>query len=147
MYARSLFLLATRFFIKFFLCVKKNLQKKEFMGKTFCTCLILLNLFLGAALFANANHLIGQYIDGKFYVAPGTVHVAPNGIFLNLEGNFLPVEAVCTDDRGVYCLFPSCSSKMRDWKCPREGCGTWNGAWRIRCQRCDYPRPAGAIDD
>lgn len=106
-------------------------------------------MMFGMGVFAHElAPLAGQFVDDKYYVEPGTIHVAPNSIFLNLEGHFVPVESVSMDDCGVYCLLPNCSSKSRrDWKCPREDCGTWNGAWRIRCQRCGHPRPAGSFED
>lgn len=64
-----------------------------------------LGLLLGSTAFAiNAAPFAGQCIDGKFYVEPGTVYVAPNGIFLNLDGNYIPVGMVCSDEVGVYVL-------------------------------------------
>lgn len=63
-----------------------------------------LSLLLGTTALAITAPLADQYIDGKLYVEPGTVHVAPDGIFLHLEGNFVPVNAVCIDDGGIYVL-------------------------------------------
>ena len=59
-----------------------------------------LSLLLGTSAFAETASLAGQCIDGKFYVEPGTVHVAPNGIFLNIEGHLVPVSGVCVDEGG-----------------------------------------------
>lgn len=63
-----------------------------------------LSLFLGTTAFAEATPLVGEDTDDKFYVEPGTVHVAPNGIFLNLDGNFIPVSSVSADEEGIYVL-------------------------------------------
>lgn len=89
------------------------------MKKTVGICLMGLSILLGAGAFASTAPLAGQSIDAKLYVQPGTVHVAPNGIFLNVEGHFVPVTQVAIDADGIYvvgydcvrmvqCLNPKC---------------------------------------
>jgi hypothetical protein len=73
----------------------------------------------GAVAFADTAALAGQCIDGKLYIEPGTVHVAPNGIFLNVGGNFVPVSAVCKDKDGIYVLGYECVRMV--W-CPNPDC-------------------------
>jgi len=86
------------------------------MKKAMSICLMGLGILLGAVAFAETDLLAGQCIDGKLYVEPGTVHVAPNGIFLNLDGNFVPVNGVCIDEFGIYVLGYDC---MRIVTCPQ----------------------------
>ena len=75
-----------------------------------------LSMLLGTtSVFAEA----GQCIDGKLYVEPGTVHVAPNGIFGHVEGHFVPVNAVCMDEGGIYVLGYNC---VRIVQCPNPKC-------------------------
>ncbi len=82
-------------------------------------CFIVCGILIGSTTsFANLSTLAGQYVDGKYYIEPGTVHVAPSGIFLNCEGDFIPVEMVCVDEFGVYVLGYDC---MRMVTCSRCG--------------------------
>jgi hypothetical protein len=102
------------------------------MKKMICFFVVGLSMFLGTAAFAETAPFAGQCIDGKFYVEPGTVHVAPNGIFLNLEGNCVPVNYVAMDEYGVYVLGYDC---MRMVTCPR--CGRTYNADRYS-DRCPH---------
>ncbi len=63
-----------------------------------------LTTLFGALAFADTAVLSDQSIDGKFYVEPGTVYIAPDGIFLNVEDNFVPISGVCVDEGGIYVL-------------------------------------------
>jgi hypothetical protein len=102
------------------LSFEKSLTQRKFMRRILN--FFALNLLLGTTAFAiNTTPFAGQCIDGKFYVEPGTVHVAPNGIFLNLDGNFIPVEMVCMDDEGVYVL--EYEEGPKNWVCCTR-CGT-----------------------
>lgn len=74
------------------------------MKKTLFFLILCLPALLQTFIFAETASLAGQFIDGKYYVAPGTVHVGPENIYLNLEGNLYPIQAVCIDDYGVYVL-------------------------------------------
>ena len=75
-------------------------------------------MLCGAGAFANETApRAGKFTDGKFYVTPGTVHVGANGIFLNLEENFIPVNAVCMDEYGGYVL-------------------GYNAVYVVECPRC-----------
>lgn len=87
------------------------------MKKIMSACLMGLSIFFGSIAFAETVSLAGQCIDGKLYVEPGTVHVAPNGIFLNLAGNFVPVNGVCVDEYGIYVLGYDAVRMMRGPKC------------------------------
>ncbi len=89
------------------------------MRKMIAFCLMAFCTFFDVGAFANETlPLAGQCIDKKLYVEPGTVHVAPTGIFLNLEGNFVPVDAVCIDEHGVYVL-------------------GYNAVKMVKCHQCD----------
>jgi hypothetical protein len=89
------------------------------MRKRRIFCLMASCMLFGAREFASeAAPFAGQCIDGKLYVEPGTVHVAPNGIFLNQEGSFVPVSAVCVDDYGIYV---SGYNAVRMVRCPTCG--------------------------
>lgn len=89
------------------------------MRKAMSFFLMGLSMLLGAVAFADTASLAGRCIDGKLYVEPGTVHVAPNGIFLNVEGNFVPVNEVCVDEGGIYVLGYDC---VRMVQCTNPKC-------------------------
>lgn len=61
-------------------------------------------------------------INGKFYVPIGSVYVAPNSIFININGSMFPVTGISVDAEGVY---------FEEYQCVREG-----GEWR--CKNCGY---------
>lgn len=99
---------------------------------------LLLNI---AAFTSEAAPFAGQTIDGKLYVEPGTVYVAPNGIFLNVEGNLIAVNSICMDQYGVH--VPNYQA-VRMVRCPE--CGNYydadnqssqcrNGYHPWKCQR------------
>jgi hypothetical protein len=99
---------------------------EEFMRKMFTLYAIISCMFFSTGAFATeVAPFAGQCIDGKFYVEPGTVHVAQNGIFLNVERSFVPVNAVCMDEYGIYVLG---YNAVRMVKCPKPDCGQWYDA-------------------
>jgi hypothetical protein len=111
------------------------------MKKSFNFCLMGLSMLLGSFAFAETAPLAGQYIEGKLYVEPGTVHVAPNGIFINLEGNFISVDSVCIDGGGIYVTGYEAVRMVRCPKCGNEYdadnqssvCNNGRHGWK--CQR------------
>jgi hypothetical protein len=72
-------------------------MKKIFLSFVFC--LISFQSF--------ASEII-QELNGKYYVAPGSVYVASDAIYINFEGNFVPVQGISSDSNGIYILDHDC---------------------------------------
>lgn len=68
-------------------------MKKYFM--------MLVAIFAFSAAYASCGD------DDRLYVEPGCIYVAPNGIFLNIEGEFYGVSAIEADENGVYVPTPA----------------------------------------
>jgi hypothetical protein len=105
-------------------------------------CLLILGLLMLFNMgFANSTTLSELCIEGKVYVDPSTVHIAHNGIFLNLDDSFIAVSAVCMDEHGIYVVMGYDCVRMV--KCPKCGnmydadnqssvCNNGNHGWK--CQ-------------
>ena len=92
----------------------------QYLRKMKCFFFITFAMLVSTVSFANESApLAGQCIDGKLYVEPGTVHVAPNGIFFIEDGNFIPVEWVSIDEYGVYVLTYDCRRMVKCSDCGR----------------------------
>lgn len=79
---------------------------------------------MSAILLIACTSLTGAYVE-KYYVEPGTVHVARDGIFLFIDGQVYPVHALAADENGVYIPTPEgriCSKHGRYYgtgPCPK----------------------------
>jgi hypothetical protein len=108
---------------------------EEYMKNAMLFSLMFVFILFGVRVSANeAAPFAGQIIDGKFYVEPGTVHVGPCSIFLELDGNYVPVEAVYIDEYGVYVNLrpdPDCGHALYCNRC--GGCNPKNTC-RNRCK-------------
>ncbi len=63
--------------------------------------------------------------DGKIYMAPGCVYVAPTGIFVNINDEMVAVSGLYADEGGVYVFADSLNPDTRSWR-----------YWK--CPTCDY---------
>ena len=100
--------------------------------------LILLCLFTFTSL-SKFLHSDDQDISNhKIYVKPGTVFVSSNCIYINEEGNFIPVSSVSYNDCGVYVVIDSPDARQGDWRCTR--CGTINTPADRKCTNCNLWR-------
>lgn len=71
-----------------------------------------------------------QEHNGRLYVPPGTVYVASDAIYINMHGNFIPVEGIASDTNGVYITDTDFDKGARRFYCLkcgkyhslREGC-------------------------
>ena len=80
-----------------------------------------------------------EAIDGKIYLKPGMVYVAPQGIFVNFDGQMLPVQSLCVDSVGVYIFAESLPMNTNNsWRCPK--CKHKNNGDRSFCANCNYFR-------
>lgn len=59
-------------------------------------------LFIQPVFGEQAN--LNQGESEKFYVHPNSVHVNTHGIFVELEGNFIPVKVIGMDEGGMYAM-------------------------------------------
>ena len=50
----------------------------------------------------NEASTIQKCVDNKVYLQPGHVQIANNGIFINIEGDLVPVDHLEMDAEGVY---------------------------------------------
>ncbi len=76
--------------------------------KTFCKYLASLMLTLGVSVqsFAIQQNLKMTYqqdqISDNYYVQPGGVYAAPNGIFVMFDGELIQVNTISSDARGLF---------------------------------------------
>ena len=82
----------------------------------------------------------------KVYVEPAQIAIETHGIFVFVNGEWLPAESVCTDAYGLYASYHNPHHSR--WICPRKGCKYNNNSWDDYCQNmlpngqiCGYPRP------
>lgn len=100
-------------------CCDKLLTERGFMKKTLGSCLLTCAIFFTSGAFAEAGW-VHQNENGKFYVEPGTVHVGPKGIFLDLDGDFIPVSSVHMDAHGVYVVGYEAVRMIRCSRCNKR---------------------------
>lgn len=84
----------------------------------------------------NSESSIQKIVDNKVYLKPGSIQIAQNGIFINLEGELLAIDHLESDQEGVYfeprklkikycencewplvwgkCLNPGCKKKKKE---------------------------------
>lgn len=72
-----------------------------------------------------------KVIDDKLYVKAGTVHVAPEGIFLCINEQMIPISQIEADEEGVFIKFvgwprcPLCKYPLTPWgTCNNPDCPT-----------------------
>jgi hypothetical protein len=73
------------------------LTKRKIFMKKFA--IVLLTFFGMSTAYAN-------FENNRLYVQPGSVYVAPNGIFLNIDGEFYGVTSLEVDENGIYIPAP-----------------------------------------
>lgn len=89
--------------------------------------------------YVNNTSCIGRVIEGKYYIYPGTVYVAPDGIFLNIDNDLVEISSVFSDKNGVYVTIEELRSAGRTWMC--DVCYLDNPSYLQYCQNCGSPRP------
>ncbi|HEY4832919.1 MAG TPA: hypothetical protein VIH61_10215 [Waddliaceae bacterium] len=93
-------------------------------SKYFNTFLLILMLGLSVHCFAVQNcgvsHDESRMTD-NYYVQPGGVYVAPNGIFAMLDGHLVQVNMLCSDEKGVF--IPEAEMTRQFVRCPF--CWNW----------------------
>ena len=47
-----------------------------------------------------ANNI--QEFDGKYYVSPASIFVAPDAIYINVDTQLVPVKGIAIDENGIY---------------------------------------------
>jgi hypothetical protein len=79
-----------------------------------------------------------KIIENRVYLEPGTVYISPNQIFLNLNGQLLPIETLSTDEGGIFVTVEGVLNATRKnneaWKCRR--CGRINSIEDKWCETC-----------
>jgi hypothetical protein len=90
-------------------------------------------VFLSCVICLCFNDLFADsYIDNCSqiqYVTVEQIMLTPEGIFVMVDGEHVPVRSISYSGEGYYC-FPT------KWTCPR--CQTVNGFYRLKCKRCGY---------
>jgi len=94
-----------------------------------------------AACTLAALSLFGSENDfsevSKIYIPPSNIAVTDTGIFIYNEGKWEPVDALFSDELGVY----ACDTRSY-WECTR--CGKCVSIVRNYCHSCLKPRYANA---
>ncbi len=85
-----------------------------------CVQAFLVVLLLGISFSLSAAQNLSEneniYDGENYYVNPSMIYLAPNGIFLNFEGECIPITTVCSDANGIY--VPSYEMNRRLVWCP-----------------------------
>ena len=100
----------------------------------------LLVLTLGSCFQGLAAHDIKMSYDrsqisDNYYVPPGGVYVAPDGIFVLLEEKLVQVSVLCSDERGVFVPYEEMSRQFV--RCPH--CGHWYDPDKPKDHKCPGP--------
>lgn len=86
---------------------------------------------------------IGEIIDDKIYIKPGSIYVYQSHIALNFRGLLIPVASLSTDSNGVYIPLEELMEGLwgETWICPRKDCGYENYTAINNCAICGTRRP------
>jgi hypothetical protein len=68
----------------------------------------------------------------KIYVQLNQVSLSENGIYVNLNNEWIPTEAIHLDTEGLYVT----DNAIGDWKCPK--CHHQNKWYHSHCQNCGH---------
>lgn len=94
------------------------MQKYFFYFFLLMTCSFL-NCYAAETFFDEVSESsIQKACENKFYLKPGSVQIAKNGIFIHVDNQLLPINHLAMDDEGVY-FEPSYSAKIESC----ETCG------------------------
>ena len=102
-----------------------HIKEGYFMKKlifSFFYCLLSLQCF--------ANDL--EELNDKFYLSPGSVYVAPDAIYINLNGSFISVTRIAVDENGLYAVL---NSDVRVGYCSKCG-NNYSGSLRNHLKTC-----------
>ena len=84
------------------------------------------------AAFAFQNSIKEGICEGEnYYINPSMLYLAPNGIFLNFEGECIPITTICADDNGIYVPTYEMSRKLvwcsicQRWREPSHKCSNY----------------------
>lgn len=70
---------------------------------------------------------------GKFYVSPGSIYVAPKGLFFHYRDLILPLTGISADSRGIYFEDYQFVRDSSEWLC--KGCHYYNYyEWWGKCE-------------
>lgn len=72
-----------------------------------------------------------DFQNDKYYIAPGLIYISPKGIYININGNMVPVSKIEADNVGVYitgivdrcpmCKWPTIGGFCINPDCPSKG--------------------------
>ena len=103
---------------------------RKFMKKLITKFLSLYAILLSTSNLQGENQL--RELNDKIYVSPGSIYVASNAIYLNLNETFLLVETVSKDENGIYVTL---SSDVRVGYCSKCG-NTYSGSLHEHLKKC-----------
>lgn len=107
------------------------------MRNSFVRYMSILAFALGLSVCCFANQNIRMAYDqsqtsDNYYVQPGSVYVAPDGIFFLIEGELVQVNVLCSDERGVF--VPASEMSRRLVRC--SFCGRYYNPERPQDHKC-----------
>lgn len=97
---------------------------------------IMRTLLVGVGLLVSLNAAQDNSDKERVYLAEQDVCFHKQQIFANLNGEWVPVRTISSDQQGVYVLARDLPFGF--WVCDR--CGTGNPPWRIACSTCGGPK-------
>jgi hypothetical protein len=60
-------------------------------------------------------------VDAPYFVQPGEIYVASNGMYASIDGEIIQINTLCADERGVFVPYEEIAGKLV--RCPF--CGRW----------------------
>jgi hypothetical protein len=59
---------------------------------------------------ANSN------LSDNYYVQPGSIYIAPNGIYASIDEMLIQINTLCADERGIFVPYSEIAGRLE--KCP-----------------------------
>jgi|GEM_PF-4738047 len=96
----------------------------------------ILSVFISTSIFAMDNNLIPiQQMSEKIYLRSENIYIGEEGIFAYQNDNWMQIDALYTDRKGVYAKK---GDIIRTWLC--HNCNFRNHIWKDFCEKCSYPK-------
>lgn len=90
---------------------------------------LIIGVFVVSQAFSQEKQEMNQ--SQKIYVHPDQISLLPDGIFVYLNNQWFPVDALYSDSQGIYA-----NSGLTFWYCPK--CKWKNSVFDNKCKKCGY---------
>jgi hypothetical protein len=93
-------------------------------------------VFIALFVFSSVNCVEESRLAApeKFYIHPSQISISEGGIFVRIEDEWFPAEALHADTCGIYASGLVDSARIdTNWHCTLGHQNEW---WRIHCKQC-----------